>query len=235
MQKTTQNRANSLLNITFVISVLAFLLFSGCVTLEMRQKISPDGTVSGNMSMRADMNSLYVLMNITPDQYALADTQMKDSVCNASAFEAQNLNNVKCDVKNAILTISADVKSEKLNDTVFSKKSGLPYTEYWYTPSAVALERSLPTSQLQQIQGMQSLGSNMTLIIEMPGDIYETNGKIVGKAVVFDLLDLLVKETTPSIKSRELNFIGLSIVGGIVLLIIVGAYILIMRKPASKQ
>jgi len=204
--------------------------------------IKSDGSTTGTMSLNMDMKPMLAMYGVTTEQYtaldaatkAQMDVAFKAQIC-ANASTSMNLTNVKCDVKDAVLTVSGDVKGDKLNSTQFKVNSGLFETEYVFAPPADSFNNGMTAEQLQNFSS-QAAGSKATLYVSMPGTISEaTNGKIVNGVAVFDLVDLVMKGKAPAVKSKELN---LPVIGGIVvvvLIVLVGAYMMMNKQPAKKK
>lgn len=239
MQKTLSKCTKAL---PVILLVGVFLVLFGCLSMEVRMNIAGDGSTSGSLKMNADLKPLLAMQGVSAEQYAAMDSAtkaamdaaMKTAIC-ANASTSMNLTNVKCDVKDVILTLSGDkAEGEKLNATVFKKTAGLFETEYVYSAPADSFSQGMTPDQLQQAQASKSQ-INMTMYITMPGTISEaTNGKIVNGVAVYDILDLAIKGKAPVVKSKEMN---LPVVGGIVvvvLIVIVGAYMMMSKKPAKK-
>jgi hypothetical protein len=244
MQKTLSKCAKAL---PVILLVGVFLVLFGCLTVDMRTNIASDGSRSGTMSMRWDLKPLTaVMMNVSESdfsaQYAALDSATKaqmdagmkaESCANMSA--SYNLTNVKCDVKDMILTLSGDAKVLKLTEKDgFTKTAGLLETTYTYTSLNDTFSSGMTPDTVQQLEEYKSR-ANATMYIQMPGSIFEaTNGKIVNGVAVYDMLDLMIKGKAPIVKSKETN---LPVVGGIVvvvLIVIVGAYMMMSKKPAKK-
>lgn len=218
-----------------IVLLLALMVFfSGCVNLEVHQTISPSGTTNASVNLSEDMVPYYAVLNVSPDNYSIADAQMYAEICNESLFAQQGFININCNVSNTVFTFSADTPTVNLNSATFSVHPGLFYTEYWYTPSSTTqAEFNFTTDELQTIQSLRSLGVNATIVFEMPGEVYQTNGNIVNGAAQFDLFDILINGTTPYAKSRVLNA---PLVGGLILvLVIIAGVSFWMNNQRPKQ
>ena len=202
-----------------ILLIVTLLFFSGCVNLEVHQTINSNGIANGSINMGVDMGAFYIVENVSPSNYSVIDSEFQANACNESALAQEGYTDINCEVSNGVFTFSADTPTVSLNSSTFSVHPGLFYTEYWYTPPGITLATlNISQDDLQTIQNLRSLGANITMIIEMPGEVYETNGNIVNGAAQFDLFDILINGTTPYAKSRVLNA---PLVGGLILVLVI--------------
>jgi hypothetical protein len=148
------------------------------------------------------------------------DAQM-GQVC-ANLTQA-NLTDVKCSAKNAKVVMSG-----KLSKTPgFRKEDGLFETLYVYEVEEIGGTSMKGIAQNASMA--KSIGAEMKYIVEMPGEIVETNGKVEGNKVAFDIFDLASKNEMPYVKSKETKFgTILAIIIGIV--VIIAVVIILMRR-----
>ena len=169
----------------------AILFLSGCAAvdslsgnIELHEKISADGNVSGSISIYLDLISFYEAQQVPQASYPEFDTALKSAFC-ANASTSFNLTkDANCDVKNAVFTLSGNkTNSETLfNETDgLYKKEGLFYVEYLFAPNSSSLGgASGAAPSLSQIPH----GIKSKFDLEMPGEIFEVNG---GKGSVENL------------------------------------------------
>jgi hypothetical protein len=68
------------------------------------------------------------------------------------------------------------------------------------------------------------------LIVEMPGEIVETNGKVEGKnKVVFDLVELASKNEKPYVKAKETK-LDMVVAAVVAIVTIFGVIVFLIRK-----
>ena len=227
----------------------AILFLSGCEAtnnltgnIEIREEISADGNASGSMSIYLDMTSLYLAAQVPEASYPQFDAVLKKSFCENASASFNLTKDAKCDVNNAIFTLSGNKTNSDhlLNKTDgLYKKSGLLYVEYLFAPNSSSLGgASGAAPNLSQLpQGLKS-----KLTIEMPGEIFEViGGKITtenyGKKVAeFNFLEVLAKGTPISVRSRHMNGPVLSIITLLLLLLTIAMPIirtLMNRKQAD--
>jgi|GEM_PF-6901486 len=217
------------------IVILAFLLvvflFSGCVKLTYYQKIHPDK--SSDHQIEIDFSNLYQMQKSFNESMSLADfdEMLNKGYCqnitsNLTKYEVikPGEGNFTCYAKDAKIIIKG---TSKETDGL-SKEEGL--FENIYTYRINISNASDASSSLISLMGIQ-----MKLIVEMPGEIVETNGKIEDKnKAVFDLVKFLSENEKIYVKSKETKFDMVIIAAIFVIIIVVGVIVFLIRKRQQK-
>jgi len=213
-------------SVMILFSLLLVVIFSGCVQVTYYQKLHQDG--SSDIQIEMDLNKIYLMSSSFNQSMTMADfdAQMEKQVC--SNITQENLTAVKCSVKNA-----KAVMSGKLDKTPgFEKEDGLFETVYNYKIEGIG--NTGANELAKNVSMLKAVGAEVKYIVEMPGEVVETNGKVENKSKVeFDLLDVLSKNETPYVKSKETKFVTIiAIVIGIIVII---ALALILTKRKQQQ
>jgi hypothetical protein len=210
------------------IVILAFLLvvflFTGCVKITYYQQIHPDK--SSDQQLEIDFSNLYQMQKSFNESMSLADfdEMLNKGYCqsiinNLTKYEAMRGVSFTCSAKDAKVIIKGRSKETYgliKEETIF---------ENIYTYSFNLSNASGESAGLTSLMGIQ-----IKLIVEMPGEIVETNGKVEGKnKVVFDLVELASKNETPYVKAKETK-LDMVVAAVVAILIIVGVIVFLIRK-----
>ena len=171
--------------------IAAILFLGGCEAannlsgnIDIREGISADGNTSGSINIYLDMTSIYSAAQVPEASYPQFDAALKKSFCENASASFNLTKDAKCDVNNAIFTLSGNKTNSDhlLNRTDgFYKKAGLFYVEYLFAPNSSSLGgASGAAPSLSQIPH----GIKSKFDLEMPGEIFEVNG---GKGSVENL------------------------------------------------
>jgi len=212
-------------------AILAFLLvtllFAGCVKLTLYQKIHPDK--SSDMQLDMDFSNLYDMMKSFNQSMSLADfdEQLNKKTCpdlikNLTKPEASELT---CSAKDGKVTIKGRYKETP----GLSRDETLFENIYTYRIEQFGNADSFNMSNISK-NAASLMGLEMKLIVEMPGEIVETNGKVEDKnKAVFDLIDLASKNEKPYVKSKETR-LDMVIAAVLAIIIIVAVIFLLIRR-----
>lgn len=218
------------MKINYVMPLLLLMLaiiVSGCISLEADDNVQRDG--SSQITMKIDMTQLrtFVLAMNSSAKSSDFDMEMERQGCaNLTASIAQDTRIAECKVTDGVLYVKG-TKAAGAPNVTFTKEEAFPYTTYYYSPSQMT---ALPgTINATSVAQLKALNAKLTYAITMPGEVYETSGKIENGKAVFDLLDTALSEKTMYAKSRELNA-ALLLPAILVPLLVIIAVIIFLRR-----
>ncbi len=235
--------------IVFMLLLVSAVLFlSACGTIEVRQKISKDGKVSGSIDINMDLTSFYVSLGIPKESFAEMDAAMFTQICE-NATASMNITNEECSVKNGIVALSGNLSLNKNDEYInesngFFKKSGFFITEYLYTPNTSTMF-SGSSFNSTDLDKFKASGLKMNIVVEMPGKIYDVvGGELIHEdyatdngAAIFDMLNIAPGEYI-GVRSREQNSSIFSVIILFLLFIIIAlpfVRLIIHRKQEKSQ
>ncbi|MFH0884715.1 MAG: hypothetical protein V1861_03325 [Candidatus Micrarchaeota archaeon] len=227
---------------------LAVLLFSGCISIDYTQKVDREG--NSVITQNVDLSAL---LSANQD-FASSESQLSGACSNIS----QSGNDSQCSYTSGVMTITKSVKASD-NLYIFNKSSEFPYIIYTLEVRKVpqiASSEGLssgagsapqtdsdfkdPSAKLGAAT-LKAAGASMTYSVEMPGEITSAeNGDLVtdesGKKIAkYDVLDLMTEGEYIVVKSKELDMVLLSIVGGGIVLLIGGIAVAVVLMKAMKK
>jgi len=233
-----------------------FVLVSGCIKINVDQKISSNGIMDTTMEIDYSQlaNAIPQAEGTQPPDFSTFCEQQREQ------FEArENLISFKCTSPEKFKSVIT--AKERLDGSIFIKEDGLLATKYRYDLGAYQkyAEQFSNNQQIQglpddgqaniseltdeQIQQLALAGFEITYTVEMPGTITTTNiGKIENNKVVISLAELS-KLNDPNTKkviiSEQTSFLFvLSIIIGVFLFIVVGVvliYFFVIKKPSAAR
>jgi len=219
-----------------LVSLVIFL--SGCATIEVNQVIDEDGTVSGFMEADIDLTDLYIQSKIPRESFSQADIEFQKAFCEGNITESEDFENVKCGIKNAKLTFSANMTGTLNESNGFFVSNGIIGNEYLFIPNISGFGSGDQEELITQIIEAREKGAKITFNLNMPGTVYEVEGgKISGLNAQFDMIEILEKGEPIHIRSSEVNPVFLAIVGilgfGIILLAPIIHWIIYRKREYS--
>jgi len=208
--------------------ILVLALMSGCVKMNLYQKIYSDGR--SDIRMEYNMSALFSMVQSMNKSMTMADFDAsleKDSCANFTSTAGDligSMSGTSCKAKDGVLTQVGSVAIT----TGFSKEDTASGVIYTFT-----LPENATGSTGMDISSMKSMGVEMKWTVEMPGKIIETNGNQTGdNKVVFDLLEQKAGQRM-YVKSQEAKM-DIYVVAGIgVAIILAAAFILLRRKQSD--
>ena len=194
------------------------------LTDPVRQKVTSEGKMTGSMNGTLDLTDLYLGYGVPRENFSQLDSVMDKEVCGNVTSSPGNLTNVKCTVRNGVVTISADFKETNLTEKDgFYKSYGLFNTEYLLVGNISSIMGGQDSAGIDigMLIQAKKKGAKISYIIEMPTDVYEIGGgrlfnetkgsertTVVAK---FDFIDVLTKGDQIYVRSREPNYAMLGI------------------------
>jgi hypothetical protein len=212
--QTSQIRAPVL-----VMLALAIVLLSGCVNVNVRQKVTSEGTMTGSMNGTLDLTDLYLSYGVPRENFSQLDSVMYGSVCGNITSSPGNLTNIRCGVQNAVVTVSADFRETNLTEKDgFYRSYGLFNTEYLLVGNVSSITGGdSGMFDIGTLIQAKKKGASISYVIEMPSDAYEVGGgRLVNETdsygrtttvAKFDFIDVMTKGDQIYVRSREPNFL----------------------------
>lgn len=225
------------------------LLFSGCISSSIYQKVERDG--SSTLQVTIDISKS--ASAITPAALNSLRKQMQDT-CESIATSKTGTS-CKVDNNTMILTRSLTVADEY----AFQSQMGLPYNNYKITVNKLSFNKFIPAKQKNEAglfgvfaqpidmtekeqnkafaTKLKQLNISVQYDIEMPGEIVSASaGKakpvINGNTVSFNLADALENSAPMEIESQELNVAPLLL---ILLVLVVAALAYLFFTTGKKK
>ena len=218
------------MNVKVFIIALFVVLLSGCITIEVHEKISASG--ESDVTVQYDMRALLEMMR------GFSEDDARDSFCENFSTEDSGLTNAVCSDDDGLITIMGKVRH---GPEEFSMQTSLKGKVYTYNVSmGMAFIDELGEDDAQGgFQGnsyMKSVGVSLTYKVDMPARIKSsTHGTISGSTVTLDLLEISPQEEI--IIVAEKSSIGVLIIAGTALLaiILLAAAIIYNKKGKIKN
>jgi len=207
---------------SLVLTLLAVLILSGCISLDVKQKIKSNG--DSEMEVTYDLSAFYSVANdmtagfgngsVKQPEAGKEDNNLTESC--GKFLKGTDWKNPKCRVTENYKIIMGGESSLKGNPA-FKVSRSIPYITYHYDVKNVYSELSdASKSQDQEFSDAQlskskqvanAMGMKFTYTVEMPGKISKADiGEVKGNQVVIDLFELSGKEVV-YIESQELNLL----------------------------
>lgn len=208
--------------------ILILALMSGCVKMNIYQKIYSDG--SSDLRMEYNMSAMFSMMQSVNKSMTMADFDASienDSCANLTSsveLEIGNISGTSCKAKDGVVTVTGKIAST----TGFSKEDTASDVIYTFT-----LPENATGSSGTDMSSAKSMGVELKWTVEMPGKIIETNGNQTADGkVVFDLLEQKAGQRM-YVKSQEakMEIYAAAAIG--VIIILAAAFILLRRKQSA--
>jgi len=234
--------------------IVSVILVSGCINMEIRQKIRADGI--SEMQLTYDLSAITQL----PDQLGDATVTPPDidelrqnvtQTCDEFSADA-GWSNVQCSVTDDFKVLISGEYSLK-DSPALEITPSLLSTTYRYNVKNVyntlsdvseTQGQEFSEDQLEQAKSMAGLmNMKMEYVIEMPGAITHADiGEVEGNTVTIDIFDLAGTGDV-YVESQETNIALLGAVAGIVVIILIVIVLVVRRgrgsagsaRPAGQQ
>ena len=219
------------------IFILLFaILCSGCLEIELKQKIEKDG--NSTIEMMTDVSNLVNSMGAMAKEFGNENynsdeesrkflEKMKSDWLNDDDLGLQNK---KCDIQGTKLITRGE---KKLTSEEFQTSGSFPYVTYKYNISEISklTEKMNENNDSQQSKEMLKMsGLVFTYIIEMPGEIKKTDiGKIENNKLIINLLEVENSKTL-FVESEEIDYKTIGIIGGVLILGVIGILIFVKKN-----
>jgi hypothetical protein len=227
--------------IVFALIVLLFL-FSGCIKINVYQKVHPDGMADNTAEM--DFSGFAGLsggMGEEPIDMSTMCEQMEEQ--SEGQYE-----DFFCEVDGYVVTFGGKTNLNENPEIEFEKVEGFPFTTYKLTIQSQSLEdlssgadtTGMPETELstineEQLAQMKSMGVEMNYTIEMPGTISKAEGaEVEGATAKFDLLEFFATgQTIMVVESQEINYLWVGVIGVVFVVLIVLVLFVLHKRHAS--
>lgn len=205
---------------------MALFMLSGCAKYKMTVNVDEEGKVTSSLKSLISEEAL-LSQNMTKD---VALTTMKTSLVGNN--DQAKVEEIKEEIDHKTyygLSIThiktSSIKSEVNGDEI---SVDIPVDHL-----LSSIKSGLPKNMT--LKNIKKLGGEVSIVINMPSDAHSAVGKVDGKQVKVDLLDLAYKNKdvkTIHVTSKKNNHVGM--IAGIVLVIMILAGILIVMKRKQK-
>ena len=221
-----------------ILLILALIVLSGCIKVNVFDKISADGTSS--IEMKMDMSALASFPQtegeeLTPEKLCESVLESPEEgqtgeLALTSKSIADVYQNVNCTAtKDFIVTVTG---TRKLDASEYSTEGGV----FKYSPSSSSSESYGGTvgQNPEQLQQLKSVGMEITYTVEMPGKILKAEGAIEIKdnTAKFDFLQNPVKKI--EVESQLPGAIDFNLILGagvvVLILLLIGLFFLVKQK-----
>jgi len=205
---------------TLALLIISTILISGCINVNVRQKVDENGRMTGSMDGGLDLTNLYLSYGIPRENFSMLDPAMEESICGNVSANAGNLTHVICEVSDAIVTISGDFKETNLTEKDgFYRSYGLLSTEYLLVGNVSSIVGGDSAGfDIGTLIQAKKQGASISYVIEMPGDVYEVGGgRMLNETdsydrtttvAKFDFIDVMVNGDQIHVRSREPSYAG---------------------------
>jgi len=207
--------------------ILVLALMSGCVKMNLYQKIYSDG--SSDIRMEYNMSAMFSMVQSVNKSMTMADFDAsieKDFCENFTSTVGDligSMSGTSCKAKDGVATITGKIAST----TGFSKEDSASDVIYTFT-----LPENATGSSGMDMSSAKSMGVEMKWTVEMPGKVTETNGNQTADGkVVFDLLEQKAGQKM-YVKSQEAKM-DIYVVAALGVVIIIAAAFILLRRNQS--
>lgn len=238
-------------NISLILILISVLFISGCISMDVKQKINRDGTSEIEIiyDLSAILGMAEQLGNSSGQQgnISVGEGSKENFTQACEGFNKEmKLKNAKCvTTEDYKIIINFDTSLE--NNPAFKVSRSIPYITYEYDVKNVynilsdlpsvnqggtgeSQQEKFSDEELIQAKSMKAMGVKYSYTLEMPGKISKTDvGNVQENKVVIDMFDMIGKEHI-YVQSKELNLLYDLAIVAIILILVGGAAILLLSK-----
>ena len=222
------------LNLASIVLLLPMILFSGCISIEVKQEITPNGLSS--VEVRYDLSAMNAMAE---DMAGNDNSEPEESYC--AEFENVTLNaGFECsEPKKGVIVLSGEWQSSEPYFVV--KKSFLKTTYEYDAMEVFDILSKLSEDEEEQLTkeslaGLKMLNPTFEYVITMPAAILSSEvGDIKENSVEIDIFDLSDIDSAKIISVQKNNAVLYALIGIAVIFVIAVAILFIRKKKHPIQ
>ena len=222
-----------------ILAILSIVLTSGCINVEVEQKISESG--ASQIKTVVDMSPIY--SNAQQDQPTI-EKALSDYCTNF--MSSTDLKNPYCTPVPEKYTVIAGGEFATVDPSItfdgYTYKYELKNTREIIKNIATALKQEITPENINDLkQSVESAGLKLKFTVEMPGIVTRADyGNVVGNRVEMDFFDIYendhiyIESQQSGITGMFLSESGTIIAGAVVAIIVIVLVIFFLKKRKKK-